>query len=113
MERETLLSSILDSLPYELVFGDSAHVIRYLNRIARDKFGDIVGRSIFDCHLPASNEMLKADYDVLVRQGKEILKKVSDNNVRVHMTPVYDANGRLLGYYERFEDNTVVTPAHS
>ncbi len=112
MEREALLSSIVDSLPYELVFVDSDHIIRYLNRIARVKFGDIVGRSIFDCHLPASNEMLKADFDVLVREGQEFLKKVNDNNLRVYMTPVHDGNGHLLGYYERFEDNTVVTPDH-
>ena len=113
MEREALLSSIVDSLPYELVFVDSDHIIRYLNRIARVKFGDIVGRSIFDCHLPASNEMLKADFDILVREGQEFLKKVNDNNLRVYMTPVHDVvNGHLLGFYERFEDNTVVTPGH-
>ncbi len=113
MEKEAIMSSILDSLPYELVFVDTDHIIRYLNTIAREKFGDIVGRSIFDCHLPASNEILKADFDVLANQGKEFLKKVNSSDQRVYMTPVHDADGKLVGYYERFESNMVAVIAHS
>lgn len=34
MEREQMLSYILDAYPYPIVFVDCGHVIRYLNRRA-------------------------------------------------------------------------------
>jgi nitrogen-specific signal transduction histidine kinase len=35
MDREKLLSYILDSYPYPVVFADCDHIIRYLNKNAQ------------------------------------------------------------------------------
>ena len=35
MTNEQMLSYILDSLPYRVVFVDNNHIIRYLNKEAR------------------------------------------------------------------------------
>lgn len=112
MNREDIPGYILDGIPYELVFVDCDHVIRHLNRIARKKFGDIVGKSIFDFHKPSTNELLKRHFAQLERDGKEIFTYVNGDNVRVYVTPVHDEQGNLLGYFQRFEKNTAVKSSH-
>jgi DUF438 domain-containing protein len=53
-----LLQSILDAYPYEIVFTDRTHVVRWMNKTAKKRYKDRVftGRSLFLCH----NERAKA-----------------------------------------------------
>ena len=102
---------ILDSLPYPIVFVDTDHVIRYVNKTARFAYnqvrgyGDLVGKSIFDCHSEASREKILQVVEKLKNHGNEIFLGVGVNNQRIYINPVRDESGALIGYFERFELN--------
>lgn len=104
MTQEQLMSDILDSMPYELVFVDCEHIIQYMNRVAKEKFGDIVGKSLLDCHNQESKERILEVYQKMVASGTEILERAGQH-LRAYVTPVHDKEGTLVGYYERFERN--------
>lgn len=59
-----LLSAILDAYDYEIVFVDRHHIIRYMNKTAKIRYGNQVqiGNSLFNCH----NENSKAKIDALL-----------------------------------------------
>ncbi|MBC8530601.1 PAS domain-containing protein [Gehongia tenuis] len=111
MERERMLSLILDAYPYPIVFVDTDHIIRYMNRMARYHYyeergyRDLIGRSLFDCHQPASAEKIRAAVEKLKNHGNEIYIGVNIKNRRYYLNPVRDENGELVGYFERFELN--------
>ena len=50
--KKELLESILNALPYEIVFCDRNHTIQYLNKTAKQHYGERIhiGDSIFNCH---------------------------------------------------------------
>jgi DUF438 domain-containing protein len=104
MEQQELLAAILDSLDEEIVFVDTQHIIRFVNQFGRKKYakhGDLLGKSIFDCHNPHSGEVIKSCYVKLQAGDEEVL--FSENEKRcVYMRAVRDTSGQLLGYYERF-----------
>ncbi len=101
----SLLAAILDSLPGPILFADTEHVTRYMNRAAMAHYSggaSLIGRSLLDCHNEQSQQMMKeilaAMYDGLEEQ------LISDDEEhRVYMRVVHDADGRVLGYYERYE----------
>ncbi|MBP1759328.1 MAG: Phospho-N-acetylmuramoyl-pentapeptide-transferase [Firmicutes bacterium] len=112
VDREKMLSYILDSYPYPIAFVDCDHVIRYLNKRAEYHYyqergyRDLIGKSIFDCHQnPKSVEMIKSVVEQLKNHANEVFLKVSPRNERIYIVPVRDENGDLIGYFERFEMN--------
>jgi PAS domain S-box-containing protein len=109
--------AILDSIPHRLVFVDCDHVIRYLNRAAkawfytRRGFADLVGQSLFTCHKPESRDAILALYERL-RQGEEaVFVKITREQEKASMMAVRDADGHLIGYWERFEDLSPRVPS--
>lgn len=111
MTREEMMACILDSVPYRIVFVDTDHIIRYMNREAKHHYyavcgySDLIGKSIFECHSEKSKEMLIAAVEKLKNHGNEIYLGVSVYNERKYINPVRDENGELIGYFERFERN--------
>ena len=111
MNREEMFEAILDSIPYRIVFVDTDHIIRYLNKEARHHYYDVrgydelVGKSIFECHSEMSKEFLIAAVDKLRYHGNEIYLGVSVYNERKYINPVRNEKGELIGYFERFERN--------
>lgn len=111
MTREEMMACILDSVPYRIVFVDTDHIIRYMNREAKHHYyavrgySDLIGKSIFECHSEKSKEMLIAAVEKLKNHGNEIYLGVSVYNERKYINPVRDENGVLIGYFERFERN--------
>ena len=112
MDREKMLEYILDSYPYRVVFVDTDHIIRYLNKAARYHYyevrgyRDLVGKCLFDCHTsPKSREVIEQAVEKLKRHGNEIFLGVNTYNERKYINPVRDENGQLVGYFERFELN--------
>lgn len=107
-DTETLLA-ILDTINHPIVFVDNNHIIRYLNKPAEkryyDKRGypDLVGKSLFDCHKPESNERVREIHDRMKNGEDEIFLKVSSENENLTVIAVRDKQGALIGYYERFE----------
>ena len=111
MTREEMFAYILDSVPYRVVFVDTDHIIRYMNKEAKHHYYDVrgyrdlVGKSIFECHNEKSKEALIAAVEKLKNHGNEIYLGVSVTNERKYINPVRDENGNLIGYFERFERN--------
>ena len=111
MNREEMFEAILDSIPYRIVFVDTDHIIRFLNKEARHHYydvrgyGELVGKSIFECHSEKSREMLIAAVEKLRNHGNEIYLGVSVYNERKYINRVRNEKGELIGYFERFERN--------
>jgi DUF438 domain-containing protein len=111
MDNEKIMAYILDSFPYPVVFADCGHIIRYMNRAARyfyhqeRGYGELLGKSLLDCHNDQSREKINAALEKLKNHGNEVFIGVSVKNQRIYMNPVRDENGVLIGYFERFELN--------
>ena len=86
MQELEIMSGILNSYPYPIVFVDNDYIIRYMNKNAKyyycDErgYGELIGKSIFDCHRPESAELIKEYYKEIQRHGKEIFVNVSIRN---------------------------------
>jgi len=99
-----MLSALLDSLIDPFIFVDLDHVVRYMNKAAKEehKGSARIGQSLFDCHSDASKEKILACAHRLSAGENDIL--IADNaDGRIFMRAVRDENGELLGYYERYE----------
>jgi len=105
MKKVELLSLILDSWNSPVVFADVEHIIRYMNAPARkayEKWGDVIGKSVFSCHNENSCRIIQDIFLKLQNGAEEVL--YSDNKKhRVYMRGMRDREGHLLGYYERYE----------
>lgn len=101
----TLMAAILDSLKDPLLFADTAHTIRYMNRAAIAYYEEgesLMGRSLLDCHNAQSQATILEILDAMHAGLEERL--ITDNEQhRIYMRAVRDAEGRVLGYYERYE----------
>ena len=108
MDMNVIMKGILDSYPYPIVFVDDTYTSRFMNRYAEYHYyqergyGPLLGKSLFDCHnTPAAFEGMKKD-------GKERFVSVNTRNQRIYMQPVRDGEGKLIGFFERFELNLEV-----
>jgi DUF438 domain-containing protein len=110
MEEKTLVA-ILDSIPYPILFVDTDHIIRFLNKKARYHYyqergySDLIGKSLFDCHTEVSKEKILGIVQKLKNHGQEVFLTVNVKNERVYINPVRNEQGELIGYFERFELN--------
>lgn len=57
-----VLRAILDAYPYEVVFVDRTHTVRYMNRAAKRRYGErvAVGSSLFNCHNESTRPKIEA-----------------------------------------------------
>jgi DUF438 domain-containing protein len=97
--------AILESLKDPILFADSDHVTRYMNKAAITYYtGDesLIGRSLLDCHNEQSQKMM-IEILAAMHKGEEERLITDDEKHRVYMRAVRDAEGQLLGYYERYE----------
>ena len=107
MIQADLISSILDTLKVPVVFVDTEHVIRYMNRAAVAQYANrggagLVGQSLLDCHNEESCRQL-AQILAEMREGIDERLIHEDERQRAYMSAVRDAAGGLVGYYERYE----------
>ena len=108
---ETTLRLILDALPFPIVFVDTGHIIRLMNKRAKFHYyeergyRDLIGKSVFACHNEASKERILKIVETLKNHGREVFLTVTGKNERLYVTPVRDESGDLIGYFERFEGN--------
>jgi PAS domain-containing protein len=106
MVDRSLLAAILDSLKDPILFADTGHVTRYMNKAAVVHYEEgksLIGRSLLDCHNEQSRQMM---VDILAAMQNEGLEErlITDNEKhRIYMRAVRDAQGNVLGYYERYE----------
>lgn len=103
---------ILDSFESPIVFADNDHIIRYLNKAAKVRYyekrghADLIGKSLFECHKPESNEYIKRIHERLLAGEPSIFLKVNEDHERITVVGVRNAAGQLLGYYEWIEKHT-------
>lgn len=117
MDLNVIMQGILDSYPYPIVFVDGDFIIRFMNRYAQYHYyqergyGPLLGKSIFQCHrTQEARDRIRAAYEGMKEDGKEIFLKVNARNQRLYMQPVRDQEGNLIGFFERFEGNWEVRP---
>ncbi|MBM4467083.1 MAG: PAS domain-containing protein [Chloroflexi bacterium] len=101
----TLMAAILDSLKDPLLFADTEHMIRYLNKAAITYYSEgesLLGRSLLDCHNEQSQRQI---IEILAAmQAGEEERLITDNEKhRIYMRAVRGPDGQVLGYYERYE----------
>jgi PAS domain-containing protein len=104
MVDQTTLLAILDSLPEPILVADTDHVTRYMNRAAAEFYEggtDLVGRSLLDCHNEQSQREMIEILAAMHGGEQERLITIKEDR-RVFMRAVRDADGNLLGYYERY-----------
>ena len=103
---ESVLKAILDAYPYEVVFVDCTHTVRYLNKTAKQRYGERVqiGNSLFNCH----NESTKPKIERFLERaqnGEEEMFETYNKKTgeREFFVPVKDEDGTVIGYFERHE----------
>ncbi len=101
-----ILNSILDAYIYEIVFVDREHIVRYMNKTAKQRYGDRVqiGNSLFNCH----NQNSKIKIEEFLKRadaGEEEMFELlnSKTGEREFFVPVRDTDGKVIGYFERHE----------
>jgi DUF438 domain-containing protein len=100
-----ILFLIFDSWNKPIVFVDTDHIIRYMNKPAKrnySKWGDVVGRSLLDCHNERSRAIIRKSLRKLA-DGEREVEISSSTRHRVYMRGVKDEKGELIGYYERYD----------
>ena len=97
--------NLLDSFKNPVLFADTEHVVRYLNRAARQFYPDgdrLLGRSLLDCHNQTSQRQM-VDIMGQMQDGLDETLITDNDRRRIYMRAVRDRAGLLIGYYERFE----------
>ena len=101
-----VLKLILNAYPYEVVFCDRTHTVRFINKAAKERYGDVVqvGRSIFNCHNENSRVKIEAFLARADAGENELLEAVNEpKGEREFFGPVRDDEGKVIGYFERHE----------
>jgi hypothetical protein len=109
MTDASFMKTLLDSLKDPFLFADTGHIIRYMNKaaIAHYEEGEaLLGRSVLDCHNETSRRQM-IEILAAMQAGLEERLITDNEKHRIFMRAVRDADGRLLGYYERYEPPTV------
>jgi DUF438 domain-containing protein len=99
------MATILDSLKDPLLFADTEHVVRYMNKAAVAHYSEgegLIGRSLLDCHNQRSQQQI-VEILAALQAGEEERLITDDEEHRIYMRAVRDADGQVLGYYERYE----------
>jgi hypothetical protein len=105
------LKRALGSLPGPVVYCHTGHLIGYMNAEAEAKYAKhggakLVGISIFACHNETSNEKIRKIFSEFKNGADERFLCVSDKTgLNVYMTAVRNSNGKLVGYYERYDSS--------
>jgi DUF438 domain-containing protein len=101
-----ILESILDAYSYEIVFVDRQHIVRYMNKTAKERYGGSVkiNQSLFNCH--SENSKVKIE-EFLKRAdaGEDEMFETYNTKTgeREFFVPVRDSNKHVIGYFERHE----------
>ncbi|SHJ30812.1 PAS fold-containing protein [Malonomonas rubra DSM 5091] len=96
---------LLDSVKEPVLFADTDHVVRYLNKAAVEFYpngNNLLGCDLLECHNENSRKQLRDILQQMAEGLEEIL--ISDNEKRrLYMRAVRNGAGELIGYFERFE----------
>jgi len=113
MADPALMAALLESMKNPVLFADTQHVTRYMNKaaIAHYKEGtSLLGKSLFDCHNEESRRQM---IEILAEMQNGLDERLitDDEKHRIYMRAVRDPDGNLLGYYERYEPPVKTAPS--
>ena len=104
---EQLFKSILEQDKAPVVVCDMQSTVLYMNPAAIARYHvDLTGRSVKSCHPAAANEKIDR---VLAWLGESTENNIvytfrnDQENKDVYMVALRDAEGKLIGYYEKHE----------
>ena len=109
MNLEPYFKSVLEQDRSAVVICDLTHTIIYMNPAARERYkkhGDLLGKSLLDCHNAHSNELIiRALEWFAADQSHNILYTFHNDkeNKDVYMVALRNERGKLIGYYEKHE----------
>ena len=101
-----VLRAILDAYPYEVVFVDRTHIVRYMNKAAKRRYGEqiMVGNSLFTCHNESTKPKIEAFLQRADQGEGEMFETLNgQTGEREFFTPVRTEDGKVIGYFERHE----------
>jgi hypothetical protein len=99
------MAAIVQSLKNPLLFADTEHTVRYMNKAAIAHYGEgesLLGTSLLDCHTEQSQQVI-IDTLADMQAGLEERLITDNEKYRIYMRVVRDEQGQVLGYYERYE----------
>ena len=105
MNETEIMAMLLDNWYEPIVFVDAEHIIRYMNAPAKNMYaewGDVLGKSIFNCHIEKSALIIKDAFNKL-KDGQDEALFDDNGKRRGYLRALRDHDGRLLGYYARSE----------
>ena len=112
-----LLRSVLEADRAPVVVCDLDHTIVYMNPVAIERYAkrggkDLIDRSLLNCHNDKSCELINKVLDWF-RESKDnnivYTFKNKKENKDVYMVALRNAEGDLIGYYEKHEYRTPET----
>lgn len=109
MELSQFFKSVIDQDRAAVVICNLQHEMIYLNAAAVERYkkhGDLIGKSLLDCHSPKSNEMIKRVVGWFAEDKSHNIIYTYRNekeNKDVYMVALRDEDGELIGYYEKHE----------
>ena len=111
MDLKVYFKSVIDQDPASVVLCDLDHTIVYMNPAAIRNYAKhggekLVGRSLLHCHNPNSNSRIQEVVDWFAASPEHNLIYTYHNdkqNKAVYMVALRDADGTLIGYYEKHE----------
>lgn len=111
MELAPFFKSIIDEDSCSVVICNLEHEIIYMNpaacvRYAKSGGGNLVGKSLLDCHHAQSNLVIQKVVDWF--KESEMHNRIytfhnEKENKDVYMVALRDDKGTLIGYYEKHE----------
>lgn len=100
-----LFQSLIDQDEAPMVICDLDSVIVYMNPAAKARYhGDLTGRDLKKCHPPEANERIDrvlAWFRASADHNRVYTYRNDKENKDVYMIALRDADGALIGYYEK------------
>ena len=111
MELSVFFKSVIDMDTAAVVICNLEHDIVYMNPAAAERYKkhggyELMGKSLLNCHNPASNEKIKQVVDWFSKSpdNNRVYTFYNEKeNKDVYMIALRDDSGTLIGYYEKHE----------
>lgn len=108
---DKMMKSVIDQDRASVVICNPEHVIVYMNPAAKMRYakrdgGDLVGKSLMNCHNAESKEIIEKVIAWFQESESNNMIYTFHNekeNKDGYMVALRDADGRFIGYYEKHE----------
>lgn len=111
MDINKYFKSIIDQDRCAVVICNTEHIIIYMNSAAKRRYarrggGNLVGKSLLECHNEESCKMIKSVLSWFCSDVNNNIAYTSHNkkdNKDVYIIALRDEDGTVIGYYEKHE----------